>query len=298
MDVAARSMALAAAYTAGAALAFGAAPADEADILARAGEYISQYEASLAMIVAEETYEQRYFTPHDSRPTEKRVLRSEVLIARLPLDVRWMMYRDVLSVDGRDVGGERGRLERIFRESHANALEKARALMRESARFNLGPVERNFNVPTLALAFLVPGNQERVAFALAGEERADGRSWAILRGVEKTRPTLLRSRGLDMPLRLEYWIDPESGAVRRTELSFTSPRGASRGRLETTFARNPAAQLWLPVEMNERYDLRLSPESLSAGYYVEGNARYGNVRRFEVTTEESAVAPTPPDEPR
>ena len=101
-----------------------------------------------------------------------------------------------------------------------------------------------------------------------------------------------------MPLRLEYWIDPESGAVRRTELSFTSPRGASRGRLETTFARNPAAQLWLPVEMNERYDLRLSPESLSAGCYVEGNARYGNVRRFEVTTEESTVAPTPPDEPR
>ena len=50
--------------------------------------------------------------------------------------------------------------------------------------------------------------------------------------------------------------------------------------------------------MNERYDLRLSPESLSAGYYVEENARYGNVRRFEVTTEESTVAPTPPDEPR
>ena len=168
-------MALAAAYTAGAALAFGAAPADEADILARAGEYISRYEASLAMIVAEETYEQRYFTPHDSRPTEKRVLRSEVLIARLPLDVRWVMYRDVLSVDGREVGGEKGRLERIFRESHANALEKARALMRESARFNLGPVERNFNVPTLALAFLVPGNQERVAFASAYSRRRASR---------------------------------------------------------------------------------------------------------------------------
>jgi hypothetical protein len=101
-----------------------------------------------------------------------------------------------------------------------------------------------------------------------------------------------------MPLRLEYWIEPESGAVRRAELSFTSPRGASRGRLDTTFARNPAAQLWLPSEMNERYDFRLSPESLSTGYYVEGNARYGNVRRFEVSTEESVVAPQPPHEPR
>lgn len=260
--------------------------------MARAGEYAVRYESAMAAIVAEEAYEQRYFTPHDSRPTEERVLRSEVLIARLPLDVRWVMYRDVVTVDGRDVTSERGRLARIFRESSpAGALEKARALMRESARFNIGPVERNFNVPTLALAFLVPGNQGRVAFELAGPGSDVGDSWVILRGVEKARPTLLRSSGLDMPLRLEYWIEPASGAVRRAELSFSSPRGGSRGRLGTTFARNPATQLWLPAEMKERYEVRLSSERLTSGYYVEGTARYGNIRRFSVSMEEAVTVP-------
>lgn len=278
-----------------AAPAVAVAPADEAHeralVLSRAGEYALRFEATFAAIVAEETYEQRYFTPHDSRPTEQRVLRSEVLIARLPLDVRWLMYRDVLSVDGRDVSGERGRLERAFRDSPQDALEKARALMRESARFNIGPVERNFNVPTLALAFLIPANQARVGFALAGTERAEGRSWIVVKGVETRRPTLVRSGGLDTPLALAFWIEPTSGAVRKAELSFTSPRGGSRGRLETTFAWNARAQLWLPAEMRERYDLRLSPETLGSRYYVEGTARYGNVRRFAVSTEEAVTVP-------
>lgn len=70
--------------------------------------------------MADETYEQRYFTPRESGPTQTRVLRSEVLIAQLPVDVKWLMYRDVLSVDGRAVTDERGRLERIFRESSSS----------------------------------------------------------------------------------------------------------------------------------------------------------------------------------
>jgi hypothetical protein len=43
--------------------------------------------------------------------------------------------------------------------------------------------------------------------------------------------------------------------------------------------------------MTERYDLRTSPESLDAGYYVEGFAKYGNVRRFEVKTEDEYRVP-------
>jgi len=260
-------------------------------LLARAGEYAVRYEASLPAIVAEETYEQRYFTPHEPRPTQTRVLRSDVLIVRLPLDVRWLMYRAVFSVDGREIPDQKGRLEQIFRESPANALEKAQELLKESARFNIGPVERNFNVPTLALVFLLPDNQARVRFALSGTERGDGRTWAVLRAAETGRPTLLRSNGIDTPLDLTYWIDAESGAVGRAELRFTTRSGGSRVHLVAKFAWNARSQVRLPSEMTERYDLRTSAESLEAGYYVEGSAKYGNVRRFEVKTEDEYRVP-------
>ena len=260
--------------------------------MARAGEYAQRYAASIAAIVAEETYEQRYFTPHESRPSQARVLRSEVLIVRLPLDVPWLMYRDVIAVDGREVTDQRGRLEQIFRDSPSSgALERAQALLRESSRFNIGPVERNFNVPTLALVFLLSSNQARVRFTLGGTERAEGRSWAVIRGVETGRPTLVRSNGIDTPLSLTYWVERESGAVYRSEVSFATPSGGSRVRVAARFAWNAGAQLWLPSEMTERYDLRTSLESVDARYYVEGSAKYSNVRRFEVRTQDELRVP-------
>ena len=256
-------------------------------VLARAGDYASRYAASVSAIVADETYEQRYFTPRESGPTQTRVLRSEVLIAQLPVDVKWLMYRDVLSVDGRAVTDERGRLERIFRESSSSdAVRRAQALLQESSRFNIGPVQRNFNIPTLALVFLLPGNQGRIRFAAGGAEETGGRTWVVVKGTESTRPTLVRSNGVDTPLTLTYWIDADNGAVSRTEVRFASASGNSRARLTTRFAWNEGTGLWLPAEMTERYDLRVSPETLDSRYYVESSATYGNVRRFEVTTQE------------
>jgi hypothetical protein len=256
--------------------------------------YAVRYEASVWTIVAEETYTQRYFTPHESRPAEERVLRSEVLIARLPVDVKWLMYRDVLSVDGRAVTDQRGRLERIFRESRpGDAVHRAQALLQESSRFNIGPVQRNFNIPTLALVFLLPSNQPRLSFSLGGMAEAEGRTWVVVKAVESTRPTLVRSNGVDTPLTLTYWIDADSGAVSRTEVRFTSARGSSRARLVARFAWNEGIELWLPSEMSERYDLRVSPESLDVRYYVEGSATYSNLRRFEVTTQEQIHIPEP-----
>jgi hypothetical protein len=204
------------------------------------------------------------------------------------------MYRDVLSVDGRQVTDQKGRLERIFRESTASdAVRQAQALLQESSRFNIGPVKRNFNIPTLALAFLLPSHQARVRFSSGGLAEAEGRTWVVVKATESMRPSLLRSNGVDTPLALTYWIDAETGAVSRTEIRFTSASGGSRGRLTTKFAWSDTTQLWLPAEMTERYDLRVSPESLDSRDYVEGVATYGHVRRFGVTTQEGAANPKP-----
>jgi hypothetical protein len=269
---------------------------DVGGVVARAGEYAVLYEASISAILAEETYVQRDFTAHEPHPTQERVLRSEVLIARLPLDLHWLMYRDVLAVDGRPVTDEKGRLERILRDHPpSDALRRAQALLKESSRFNIGPVQRNFNIPTLALVFLLPGNQARVSFSSGGTAKAEGRTWVVVKATESRRPTLLRSNGVDTPLTLTYWIDADTGGVYRTEVRFSSASGGSRARLVTTFAWSPRVQLWLPSEMTERYDLRVSPERLDSGYYVEGSATYGHVRRFEVTTQEENAIQKPPD---
>lgn len=267
------------------------APEPLEPLLTRVGAYALRYEASVAALVAEERYDQRYFTPHEKTPTESRLLLSEVLIVRLPLDVHWLMYRDVLAVDGRPVTAERGRLERLFRDSPGSAADQAQALLRESSRFNVGPVERNFNIPTLALVFLLPDNQRRLSVSSTKTEQLAGRSAVVLTAKETARPTLVRSRGLDTPLALTYWVDPNSGAVLQTEVRFVSPANGSRAWLRSTFAWSDKETLWLPSEMTERYDLRTAQESIDSRYYVEGHATYGNVRRFEVTTQEQIRVP-------
>ncbi len=262
-------------------------------LLARLGEYALRYEASVPSLVAEEEYEQRYFTPHETRPTSTRSLRSEVLIVRLPLDVHWLLFRDVLAVDGHPVTDERGRLERLFRDSPTTALQKAQVLLRESARYNIGPIERNFNVPTLALIFLLPENQHRLTFSRTKTAQLARRKVAVLMANETARPTLIRSTGADTPVTATYWVDPDSGGVVQTELRFVSPAGGSRVWLRSEFAWDEKEQLWLPAAMSERYDLHATAESVDSRYYVEGHASYGKVRRIDVsvTTEEHLKAP-------
>jgi len=133
-----------------------------ADLLARMGTYTQRFERSMSALIADERYEQSYSNPRELPAMTRRSLRSVVLMIRLPLDVHWLVFRDVLESDGQPVSSDRGRLERLFRDSAGSALQHAQALLRESARFNIGPVERNFNTPTLPLVFLLPENQNRI----------------------------------------------------------------------------------------------------------------------------------------
>ena len=55
-----------------------------------------------------------------------------------------------------------------------------------------------------------------------------------------------------------------------------------------TFALNPDVSLWVPTEMRERYSQRLGGRTTST-------ARYGNYRRFSVSTSENADPGTESD---
>jgi hypothetical protein len=83
-------------------------------------------------------------------------------------------------VDDEPVENEPGRLDRIFKSEQAAPLEQLRAIANESARYNLGALQRNFNIPTLVLQFLLPSYQPRFRFDRRGEEEAAGeRVWVV-----------------------------------------------------------------------------------------------------------------------
>lgn len=82
-----------------------------------------------------------------------------------------------------------------------------------------------------------------------------------------------------MPARGRYWIEPESGRVTRTQL-WLNTRGHGTGRqievnVAVDYARDPGLDLWVPVEMRERY-------TAVDGSRLETTAAYSNYRRFRV----------------
>src|SRR5690242_16197325 len=107
------------------ALAAGAAAAQSTDqgaLLDEVSDYVAAYERTFVGVVAEETYRQevkparagtdaRGF-PIESR-SERRDLKSDVLLVRAPAGDRWMQFRDVFEVDGRAVRDRPERLARL-----------------------------------------------------------------------------------------------------------------------------------------------------------------------------------------
>src|SRR5262245_23130244 len=90
-----------------------------ADVLSRAGAYVTAFQRQLAGIVAEETYVQdireQAISVSGPRPPQlrgptHRELASDLLLVKPEKGDRWIQFRDVFQVDGRPV---RDRTERL-----------------------------------------------------------------------------------------------------------------------------------------------------------------------------------------
>jgi hypothetical protein len=55
-----------------------------------------------------------------------------------------------------------------------------------------------------------------------------------------------------------------------------------RGRITTTYAEESRLGIWVPVRMDERYDVVRGPVKSA----IDGRADYSNFRRFGVSTSE------------
>lgn len=282
---------------------------DLVPILERAGRYVTAYQKTFSDLVAEEDYRQDL-----SEPTGRfsRHSRAEMIFVSLPGPIPWAVFRDVHEVDGKKVRDREARLERLFRDSPDGAVaaaSRAKAILDESARFNLGPVRRTLNVPTFALLVLHPDHQHRFSFKHARGKSIDGTQTVLVAFAERLRPTLVAGADGDVVANGSIWIDPDRGTVLRTDVGYSSGlegrfTGAARTRIVTEYGREPRLQVTVPVQMTETYEtgggyyagLRDEWGRLRSGFAIKAVARYSGYRRFDVTTDEKYT--NPPEERR
>jgi VWFA-related protein len=294
-------------------------PPELVPVLERAGQYLVSYARTFSQVLADEQYRQQGHEGSEGGPLVIRNIRSGVIFMTLPGAIPWATFRDVFEVDGNKIQDRQERLANLFRDSPATASEKAKAILEEGARFNLGPIRRTVNIPTLALLFLHPENQRRFAFEKKGRRSFEGIQALEIGFVERARPTLIYDgAGHDVPAKGSVWVDPARGTVLQTDVDYDlDPRDTyhrTRARIITTYRREPKLDILVPDSMKEAYQwpvarqqaARVQRRGLNRKINegedqedvvgMEAEARYSGYRRFEVTTEESfAPKPKEPD---
>jgi hypothetical protein len=305
---------LAGAATAGAQAEEGASRRERMTALvASVGVYVEHFQAGMEGAVLDESYVQLLRQPccrEPRRPGEdpllawdgtksavvrrgllvRRQLKSEVLLVRIAGGLR-VGYRDVYEVDGKRIQDRSERVRRLFLSgSDESALALGR-IAAESARFNLGQMQRTTNLPTLPLLYLVPAMHPRLYFSRGGDEEVDGAKTTILEFREDASPTLAASAtGVDMPARGRAWVEPATGRIRRIELRYSA---GARRVMTVWFREDSRVDFLAPARMWEWYEKIPVGDELAAGDSrgawpadVEALATYTDLRLFSVETSE------------
>jgi VWFA-related protein len=260
--------------------------AELASLLDRAAHYASSYQNDFSNVIAEEDCHQVVHVPLPA-PRPQRFTKATAFFVTVPSALPWATFRDVWEVDGARIRNRGPRLAQLFQGSPAaDAVTRARAILDESNRYNLGP-HRTVNAPTLALLFLLPQNQSRFDFEIKGHERLEGTMTTIVAFRERGRPTLVAGNSPEgCPAEGRMWIDPERGVVVKTDVLYNAspPEHNSRARIVTDYRPEPRLHLWVPGKMTESYSWPLGEPS-------EATTVYSEYSRAGVVTEESYEAP-------
>jgi len=238
----------------------------------RVAAYVDAYGEKAQIVVATEHYVQEARGTMPGQPQARRIV-ADLAIVKVPTG--WQGFRDVVEVDGTRVSDRDDRLTRVLVES-SGRYDEARRLFVESARFNIGSIHRNFNVPTTAMLFFSADNLNRFQFTAKGRQ-PDG-TWEIAFR-ERTRPTLIRTPAGDSVLSEgAIWVNPSNGTVVRTRLTFgEAGRTRATARTDVSYRHVTDLDMWLPASMDEAFE--------SAGVIVSerisGRALYSNYRQFK-----------------
>jgi len=276
-----------------------ASPAQEptlAEVLGRAGAYVTEFQRQLSGVVTEESYVQDITEPatFGSRSgrsaVTRRVLKSDLLLVKPEGADRWIQFRDVFEVDGKPVRDRSERLMKLFVNPSASTAAQVAQIVDESVRYNIGNIVRTFNVPVFALLILEPKRQENFRFTRVDPgppllERGFGipaNTW-VVRYQESDRDTMIRTTNdRELPAHGRFWIEPATGRVLMSEL--VAEDYALSGTVVVKYQPDVLPQLLVPMAMRERYIERRN------GMRVDGAASYGRFRQFQVKVDEK-IAP-------
>jgi hypothetical protein len=248
------------------------------DVLARMHAYLDEYARQLPAVIATERYHQRVGS---GMRRNQRQLVSDYGLVQVQGDSQWLGFREVLSVDGKPVTDSARRLAELLAKPSAHALQQARRIAEESARYNIGPVVRTINDPALVLEVLDRRHYKRIRFSKNDEATVGALRVWVVRYQEMLRPTIIRTRAQeDLPVHGRAWIDPATGRILRADTSFDMGFGVT-GTIDVSFEYDEKLGFAVPSKMTERYTNR----NLVA--VSSGEATYSNYRQFTVDTREN-----------
>jgi hypothetical protein len=274
-------------------------------LLARAARFVAIYAGRTSGMVFEEQYVQdvqqvnRFgYRMALRNGATHRTLKSDLLLVR-PVGIdAWMQFRDVYEVDGRALRDRRDRLQKLFLEPSKSTAQQIDKIIRESARYNIGDVERTINIPLLGLAILDADIQKNFEFRLDDTHEQPSDVFALPKTPDFAPPadaiavafretavqTMVKTpQGKNLASTGRFWFVPSSGHVVMTELKIDD---WTLGAVVHVAYRSPKDdELPLPIAMHEMYENRLNNRR------VEGTARYSNYREFNVKVDEQIVTP-------
>jgi hypothetical protein len=285
------------------------------DVLSRASDYVGDFVAKLGGVVAEERYLQDVIPatngagittrgPQGALPgaanmrREHRELKSDLLLVHPIGADRWVQFRDVFEVDGNPVRERDNRLAKLFLKPATSMGAEVKAIQEESARYNIGNLQRDINVPVLALVFFESDIQPRFEFTRAvvpvrakpgpPEGMPPGATFTVSPDAwevqyKEVRPsTMIRTTGdRDLPAHGRFWIEPATGRVLMSELVLDDP--FVHGAIDVAYRPDPKLGLLTPIAMHEEYVIR------STGVRIQGTATYSKFRTFQVNTDEQMM---------
>jgi len=290
-----------------------AKPPSLAEVMAKAGAYVEAYAGQLLSVVGREQYTQWLELPGRPAGIGTRQLLSDFALVRTADD--WVGFRDVYEVNGKPVRDRQDRLLQLFSGDPTGGWAEGRRIADESARYNIGTLQRNFNTPTMALSFVALKHQPRFKFKKAGESSVDGVAVWKVTYEEKKTPTFVRTpAGANMPATGTLWIAPSDGRVLRTELEivvetkrelrnpkmessvqpagtpgtdrdWTDRRARSAASVIVSYAMDERLNLLVPAEMRESYEGPFGQSTVSTvdSQRIVCRATYSDFRRFETS---------------
>jgi hypothetical protein len=251
------------------------------EVVRRMAAYVDRYGERASIVVATERYTQRVKSGAQAAARERNTV-ADFAIVKAQGFGGWVGFRDVVEADGVRISDHEDRLLRVL-ENVTGSFDEAKRLSDESARFNIGSIARNFNVPTAALFFFGRDNLERFKFT---RKSAAGGLWEVAFR-ETAHPTLVRTpEGRSIPSEGTVWVSGADGTVVRTRIHMSfAARGSGfssssvEAEIEVTYTHVPAVGLWLPAAMTESYEMVRG----STRERITTEAKYSDYRVFQTS---------------